>query len=174
MKKYYLIIITLLIIVNLISAFSVRAGWVKDIIEATSRGKVTGELIPEPCRIGAQPNVNCSQPDQTNCRCTITDLVTVGVNIAYLILGLIGTLALLMFVYGGIMFLISSGNQEKVTKAKSILVNAVIGIVIVFSAWLIVNFIIVALTQGQAGLGQTGTLFEGESGAEQPWATPPK
>lgn len=51
------------------------------------------------------------------------------------ILGVVGSLALLMFVYGGITWMTSSGNQEKVKKGRDIIVWAAIGLVIVFSAY---------------------------------------
>ena len=157
MKKYRLVIITLIIITNLALALAAQASWVEDVIKASSGGKVTDELIPAACRIGNQSKDCPSDSTDPNCKCTISDLVQVGVNITYIILGVIGSLALLMFVYGGFMFLISAGSQDKITKAKSILVNAAIGILVVFCAWVIVNFVIVVLTGGQ--LGETGKIF---------------
>ena len=71
------------------------------------------------------------------------------VNITRLILGLIGSVALFMFIYGGFMFLISAGSSEKVQTAKKILSNAVMGIVIVFTSWILVNFLILALSSDQ-------------------------
>jgi len=51
------------------------------------------------------------------------------------VLGVVGSLALLMFVYGGITWMTSSGNQEKVKKGRDVIVWAAIGLVIVFSAY---------------------------------------
>jgi hypothetical protein len=56
-----------------------------------------------------------------------------------LILSLVGTVSLLMFVYGGITFLTSAGNQTTIKKGMEILKAAVIGIVLVFSSVLIIN-----------------------------------
>ena len=69
------------------------------------------------------------------------------------VLGIVGSLALLMFIYGGFMFLISSGNSEKVTQAKQIIVSAVIGLVIVFASYMIIQFIFTALEIPKAGEG---------------------
>jgi hypothetical protein len=71
----------------------------------------------------------------------LSDVMQMGVNVANIILGLVGSLALLMFVYGGVMMLISSGNSEKVSKAKGIIIAAVIGLAIVFSSYLIISFV---------------------------------
>ncbi len=79
----------------------------------------------------------------------VSDLVTLAINIAQLILGLVGSLALIMFVYGGVMFLISAGSSDKIAKAKRTLIAAIIGLIIVFSSWLIIKF--VADTLGAQG-----------------------
>ena len=51
------------------------------------------------------------------------------------VLGVVGSLALLMFVYGGITWMTSSGNQEKVKKGRDTIVWSAIGLVIIFSAY---------------------------------------
>ncbi len=77
--------------------------------------------------------------------CTLDDAISVTVYIFNLILGIVGSLSLLMFVYGGFSFLISSGESDKVTKAKSIIKNAIIGLVIVFASYTIVSFTLQAI-----------------------------
>ncbi len=62
-----------------------------------------------------------------------------------MILGITGSLALLAFIAGGIMFLISAGSSERVTRAKQILLGAVIGLVIVFTSFMIIQFVYTAL-----------------------------
>ncbi len=58
------------------------------------------------------------------------------------IMGVVGSLALLMFVFGGLTWMTSGGSQEKVKKGKDILVWSAIGLVIIFSAYGITNLII--------------------------------
>lgn len=58
------------------------------------------------------------------------------------VLGLVGSLALLMFVYGGLTWMTSSGSQEKVKKGKDIITWSALGLVIVFGAYGITRFII--------------------------------
>ncbi len=83
----------------------------------------------------------------------LNDVLRVGVRVTKIILGVVGSLALLFFVYGGVMFLISAGSSDKVSKAKGIIVNAVIGLAIVFLSYLIVQFVMNALTAtGRGGL----------------------
>ena len=80
--------------------------------------------------------------------CNLNSAFQLIVNITQLILAMVGSLALLMFTYGGLMFIIAAGAQERIQKAKQILVAASIGVAIIFSAWLIVNIVIGALTNG--------------------------
>lgn len=101
--------------------------------------------------------------------CGLTEAFQVIINFSNLILALTGSAALLMFTIGGVMFIISSGNQEQVQKGKAAIQAAVIGIVIVLGAWLLVNTIIGALTRGEVGGGPFG-LFGRE---DEEWAQEP-
>lgn len=49
--------------------------------------------------------------------------------------GIAGAIALLMFVYGGIMYILSGGDGEKVKGAVTILRNSAIGLVLIFGAY---------------------------------------
>ncbi len=75
----------------------------------------------------------------------LNDFLSIAVNVSKIILGLVGSLTLLMFVYGGLMMIISSGNTEKVTKAKGILLAAIVGLAIVFASYVIIQFVMTSL-----------------------------
>ncbi len=79
-----------------------------------------------------------------NCR-SVNDLVEVGLDLVKLGFSLIGSIAFLMFVYGGFTIILSFGNSEKVKHGQQILVAAVIGIIISLSAYLLVQFLVGAL-----------------------------
>lgn len=64
------------------------------------------------------------------------------------LLSIIGSIALLMFVYGGTLWLTSAGNPEFIKKGKDIIVWSVLGLGIIFSAYAITNALINALTTG--------------------------
>lgn len=64
------------------------------------------------------------------------------------VLGISGAVALVMFVWGGVQWLISGGSAEKIKQAKATLVSAAIGIVILFTSYTLVNAIIQALASG--------------------------
>jgi hypothetical protein len=62
-------------------------------------------------------------------------------------LGIVGSLALLMFIYGGFTWMLAAGNENAVTKGKNILTWAAIGLVVIFASYSLVNFIINALAK---------------------------
>jgi hypothetical protein len=76
-------------------------------------------------------------------------------------LGIVGSIALLMFVYGGFILLISQGDATKITKGKTIMVWAAVGILIIFGSYIFVSYIITELSQNQGGGGATQVCGEG-------------
>lgn len=81
----------------------------------------------------------------------LDDFLSLAINISKWILGMVGSLSLIMFIYGGVMFLISGGGSDKIGQAKKIIVAAVIGLVIVFASYLIIQFVL-----GSMGLNWNG------------------
>lgn len=57
------------------------------------------------------------------------------------ILGYVGAVALLMFVVGGLMWMTSAGNEQRVKKGKDILTWATMGLVIIFTAYALLRFV---------------------------------
>jgi ABC-type dipeptide/oligopeptide/nickel transport system permease subunit len=70
----------------------------------------------------------------------LNDFVSLLIRGAQILLSVVGSLVLLMLVYGGVMFLISAGNRETVDKAKKIITGSIIGLLIVFLSYTIINF----------------------------------
>lgn len=66
------------------------------------------------------------------------------------ILGVSGGLALLMFIWGGLIWMTSQGEKTKIEKGQKTLSWAVIGLAILFVAYAAVNWVIKAL-EGSAG-----------------------
>jgi hypothetical protein len=66
------------------------------------------------------------------------------------LLSIIGSLTLLMFVYGGILWVTSMGEPKKVQKGKDILVWTVAGLGVIAAAYVITNAVIKSLTTGSA------------------------
>ncbi len=57
------------------------------------------------------------------------------------VLGIVGSLALVMFIYGGLIWMTAAGNSEQISKGKNILIWATIGLVVIFSSYALVNFV---------------------------------
>lgn len=73
------------------------------------------------------------------------DLPSTILFIVNFVLVLVGILALALLVYGGFRYIASRGEDDEVQAAKSIITNAVIGIVVIGIAAAIVNFVIGAV-----------------------------
>lgn len=65
-------------------------------------------------------------------------------------LSIVGSLALLMFVYGGVLWMTSRGETKQVTKGKDTIMWATLGLVIIFSAYTLVSALIQGITTGSA------------------------
>ncbi len=74
-------------------------------------------------------------------------ILLIGAAILDILIRLAGLAAFFYLIYGGFMYLTSSGNSEQVKKAGSTLLNAAIGLAIAISATTLVNFFANRLSQ---------------------------
>lgn len=65
------------------------------------------------------------------------------------LLAFIGVIFFILMIYGGFLWMTAQGNEEQITKAKNLIIAAVIGIIIVMSAYAITAYIGGTLTGGQ-------------------------
>lgn len=70
----------------------------------------------------------------------------IGENIITPALGLAGVLFFVLFIYGGFMWMTARGNTTQAEKAKTILMNTIIGLVIVLTAYAVTRFIFTSFT----------------------------
>ena len=91
----------------------------------------TSKLIPE-CLLKNDLSKSCRD---------VSIFVYFLIQLARYLFGIIGALALVMFVYGGFMLILSQGSSEKVKKGTEIITAAVIGLVIMFGAYTLVSFL---------------------------------
>jgi hypothetical protein len=77
-----------------------------------------------------------------------TDINVIIGQVISVILGVVGSIALLMFVYGGVVWMTSSGNQEKITKGKNIIVWAIMGLLMIFASYGIIKFLLTKVITG--------------------------
>ena len=102
-------------------------------------GQVTG---------GIQGSADCAKGDGTPGSLT-GDGTDQGVfkTVANVLLFIIGAVAVIMLIIGGIRYTVSQGDSSAVQSAKNTILYAIIGIVVAVLAFAIVNFVIDAFVQ---------------------------
>jgi len=63
----------------------------------------------------------------------------------FLFLGSLSAIFLLLIIFAGISWMMAAGNEEKIKKARTTMVHATIGLIIVLAAFLITNFVVFQL-----------------------------
>ena len=68
-----------------------------------------------------------------------TGIFTTIVNV---LLFLIGVISVIMLIYGGIQYTLSSGDSGKVNNAKNTILYAIVGLIVAILSYAIVNFVL--------------------------------
>ncbi len=71
-------------------------------------------------------------------------------NLINYFLGFIGVIFLILTIYAGITWMTAGGNEEKIKKAKQLITNSVIGLIIVLAAYSLTFFIVSRILVGTA------------------------
>jgi hypothetical protein cdiviTM7_00627 len=121
MKK---ILITFGLIIAIVGSFITAAG----IYENKAYANSASDLI----RKGAD---STGQQDSRSAGDIAKDVV----NIMFFI---VGVMAVIMIIWGGIRYVLSAGNSAALTSAKNTIMYAVIGLIVAILAYTIVNFVI--------------------------------
>lgn len=105
-------------------------------------------LVAVPAQVGAVAAIDdafCNDPlnkDAVVCKGkndSVKDLIGAAVNT---LLFLIGVAAVIVIIIGAITYTTSNGEEAQIVRAKNMIFYAVIGLVIAFSAYAIVNWVI--------------------------------
>lgn len=83
-------------------------------------------------------------------------ITTIILRILQVFFAILGFLTVVLMIYGGFIWMTSQGDPGKVDKAKQIIYNTVIGLIIIFSSYAIASFII-GIFSGGGGGGGGGT-----------------
>jgi len=94
--------------------------------------------------LSAQSGINCAQGNGTPT--TLFGSGSIFTTIVNVLLFIIGAICVIMLIYGGIRYTTSGGNAANVTAAKNTIMYAIIGLVIAFLAFAIVNWVLGAIT----------------------------
>lgn len=68
-------------------------------------------------------------------------------KVVNIMLFVIGAVAVIMLIYGGVKYILSGGAQDKVQEAKNTILYAIVGIVVALLAFAVVNFVIQGVSQ---------------------------
>jgi hypothetical protein len=94
---------------------------------------------------------------------------TTAANIIRIALSVIGTIFLALIVYAGFLWMTAGGSEEKVTTAKKLLFQAVIGLIIILSAYTITLFVFRTAVVSQYDQDQPGNYITAPQGVEIPY-----
>ena len=108
-----------------------------------------GPIVPDACKA---------------CPCGFGGVLAIIQNVVNFIIAISVIIATLIMVWAGGLYMMSATNPESRSQANKMLINAVIGIIIVLSAWLVVDFVMKTLYGGQ--FGPWNTILLGTEGGE--------
>jgi hypothetical protein len=101
-------------------------------------------FIPILAKADTGPIVQCGGTGQS--ACGISDFFSMlGRIYSFIVLDIATPLAVIALIIGGILMMISAGNPNLAGTGKKILYTAIIGLVLVFCSWLIIDFILKAI-----------------------------
>jgi hypothetical protein len=69
------------------------------------------------------------------------DIRVTAVNIIKYLIGFLGIIATAIILYGGFIWMTAAGNDDRVRKAKSIIIAGVIGLAVILASFAIVYFV---------------------------------
>lgn len=93
---------------------------------------------------GLLKNVPCDKPINS-----MDILLSISRNIiATFVLPAVGTIFLIVFIYGGIVYMSSAGRPEQVKKGKQILTTAIVGLLLIILAEVLIGIFVTALGGG--------------------------
>ncbi len=102
--------------------------------------------------------------DSCACRatgdCTLDHILQLFVNLANFTLGISGSVLLFVFTYGGFKWLMSRGDAKWVEAGKAAMTGGIVGIVIIFGAYVAINVIVSGLKTGAVGSGTLESTLE--------------
>lgn len=154
-KPYFIVLFTLTLLTSLAAP----------VLAQEQAAKPWFQLVPEDCT----KSTPCPQGKDADCaevvnKCGVSAMFETIIRVSNLILMLTGSVALLMFMYGGARWILAAGKQEWVQAGTAAMTAAVVGLVIILTSWLIVNFTIIALTDeaisGQAQIFDSQFWFQ--------------
>ncbi len=143
MAKQFAFICFICILMS-VGFFSVNKTLAETISGSGSNGTTISGSGDNTTNSGSSDTVSLKNPLEN---AGVTDVPTLIGKIIDALLGIVGSLALIMFIYGGFTWMLAAGNDSKVEKGRNILAWAVVGLVVIFASYSIVHFILKSVVQ---------------------------
>jgi hypothetical protein len=90
-----------------------------------------------------------SRLDDVNTTATFQDEPlenTIG-SLINVFLGILGIIFLLLVIYAGFLWMTAGGEEDQVSEAKKLMINGVVGLILILTAYAITGFVVGALTE---------------------------
>jgi len=88
------------------------------------------------------PTCTAGNEDSTVCKNSGDDVGALIQTVVNILLYVLGAIAVIMIVVGGIRYTTSNGEAAQIKSAKDTILYSVIGLVVAMLAWAIVNFVV--------------------------------
>lgn len=124
---------------TVVASFALLATLIFPTVQVAQAAPV--DVFNEACR-------SSNSRDSELCRNRSSDLFgpnSVWTSIVNALIFVVGAAAVVMIIVGGLRYVISNGDQSAITSAKNTILYSVVGLIIAFSAYAIVNFVLRAL-----------------------------
>jgi hypothetical protein len=118
--------------------------------------------------VNAQPDLGLSSTSAIGLG--NADIRLIIARVIRVALELLGTIALVLIIYAGFLWMTAAGEEDKVATAKKIILNAIIGLALILSSYAITSFIINKLVEATTGTGGGGG--GGGGGGTNPYFPP--
>ncbi len=115
---------------------------------ATTQGDINNNLCKGSNLDLTSSGTNCNDATISGSGKSVTDLIKQIITILSVI---IGAIAVLMIIVGGFRYVTSAGNAENTKAARSTILYALIGLIIVALAQIIVHFVLNNVSSATAG-----------------------
>ncbi|HBU07332.1 MAG TPA: hypothetical protein DEB09_04595 [Candidatus Magasanikbacteria bacterium] len=138
MKKYYLLGILILVVI-----FGGQFFGIAKAVDTPAEGSVVSLENPL-SKLTADGKIDTTADETAKIKGETVIPVIIGGAIQKL-LGFVGALTLIVFIYGGFSWLTSAGNAEKVKSGMQAMFWAVIGLFIIFASYAIITLVLKTL-----------------------------
>ncbi|MFA6305549.1 MAG: PKD domain-containing protein [Candidatus Gracilibacteria bacterium] len=154
-KKIIKIALILGIFTTLFSANTLvaSASWEKDLKDAAEKLFTTNEQGQDFSQFKPGESLTLEKEGINPAITASSDVREFVLKVVNFALGFLGLIAVIIVIYGGVLYLTAAGAEENTGKAKKAIMYAVIGLIIILGSFALVNTVIKGVGGGGTGTG---------------------